>query len=91
MRAIERQQTMIIAIIMVLIQVLILKNLRKVKMRIQQQDHPSKSVIQYFGSPTGPVILAGNAITAEILKSYLASDDRYQVVGLTVDDEYVDK
>lgn len=37
------------------------------------------------------IILAGNAITAEILYGYLARDDRYEVVGLTVDDEYVDK
>lgn len=35
------------------------------------------------------VILAGNATTADILYSYLAQDDRYQVVGLTVDDEYL--
>lgn len=35
------------------------------------------------------IILAGNAITADILNCYLAQDDRYQVIGLTVDDEYV--
>lgn len=35
------------------------------------------------------VILAGNAITAEILYSYLRSDSRYEVAGLTVDDEFV--
>jgi sugar O-acyltransferase (sialic acid O-acetyltransferase NeuD family) len=35
------------------------------------------------------IILAGNAITADILNSYLLQDDRYQVVALTVDDEYV--
>jgi len=35
------------------------------------------------------VIFAGNAVTADILNSYLAQDDRYQVVGLTVTDEYV--
>jgi sugar O-acyltransferase (sialic acid O-acetyltransferase NeuD family) len=35
------------------------------------------------------IVLAGNAITARILASYLARDDRYRVVGLTVDDEYV--
>ncbi|RUR08741.1 acetyltransferase [Legionella sp. km772] len=34
------------------------------------------------------VILAGNAITAEILYNYLLQDKRYQVMGLTVDDEY---
>ena len=37
------------------------------------------------------VILAGNAVTAEILNSYLDGDARYQVVGVTVDDEYVDQ
>lgn len=37
------------------------------------------------------IILAGNAITADILNCYLAQDDRYQVIGLTVDDEYVEK
>jgi sugar O-acyltransferase (sialic acid O-acetyltransferase NeuD family) len=37
------------------------------------------------------VILAGNATTADILNSYLALDDRYEVVGLTVDDNYVDQ
>lgn len=35
------------------------------------------------------IILAGNAITADILNCYLARDDRYQVIGLTVDDEFV--
>ena len=34
------------------------------------------------------VILAGNAITADILNSFLKQDPRYQVVALTVDDEY---
>lgn len=37
------------------------------------------------------VILAGNAITADILYSYLKSDNRYTVVGLTVDDEYLNQ
>ena len=37
------------------------------------------------------VILAGNATTADILNAYLARDDRYNVVGLTVDDDYVDQ
>lgn len=37
------------------------------------------------------VVLAGNAITADILLSYLKRDARYEVVGLTVDDDYVDK
>lgn len=37
------------------------------------------------------IILAGNAITADILNCYLAQDDRYQVVGLTVDDDYVER
>ena len=35
------------------------------------------------------IILAGNAITADILNCYLAQDDRYRVMGLTVDDEFV--
>jgi sugar O-acyltransferase (sialic acid O-acetyltransferase NeuD family) len=35
------------------------------------------------------IIFAGNAITADILNCYLAQDDRYQVIGLTVDDEFV--
>ncbi|HRD69439.1 MAG TPA: acetyltransferase [Legionella sp.] len=36
------------------------------------------------------IILAGNAITAEILTEYLKQDNRYNVVALTVDDEYAD-
>jgi sugar O-acyltransferase (sialic acid O-acetyltransferase NeuD family) len=36
------------------------------------------------------VVLAGNAITADILYSYLKYDNRYEVVGIVVDDEYVD-
>jgi sugar O-acyltransferase (sialic acid O-acetyltransferase NeuD family) len=35
------------------------------------------------------IVLAGNAITADILNCYLAQDDRYQVIGLAVDDEFV--
>lgn len=35
------------------------------------------------------VLLAGNAITAEVLLTYLRQDTRYEIVGLTVDDEYV--
>ncbi len=35
------------------------------------------------------IILAGNAVTAEILHAYLQDDHRYQVVGTTVDDPYV--
>ncbi len=35
------------------------------------------------------IILVGNAITAQILYSYLGSDPRYRVVGITVDDEFV--
>lgn len=35
------------------------------------------------------VILAGNAITAQILHAYLASDFRYAVAGATVDDQFV--
>ena len=37
------------------------------------------------------IILAGNAITADILNAYLAQDPRYRVVALTVDDEYADQ
>ena len=37
------------------------------------------------------IILAGNAITAQILHSYLVADPRYSVVGVTVDDEFVSK
>lgn len=37
------------------------------------------------------VILAGNAITADILNCYLTRDCRYQVLGLTVDDEFLQK
>ena len=36
------------------------------------------------------VILAGNAVTAEILHAYLAADARYTVVGAVVDDAYVE-
>lgn len=35
------------------------------------------------------IILAGNAITADILYSYLVDDSRYEVLGLTVDDEFL--
>lgn len=35
------------------------------------------------------ILLAGNAITAEILCAYLKQDARYEVVGFTVDDEFV--
>jgi sugar O-acyltransferase (sialic acid O-acetyltransferase NeuD family) len=35
------------------------------------------------------IVLAGNAITADILNSYLTQDERYQVIGLTVDDEFI--
>jgi sugar O-acyltransferase (sialic acid O-acetyltransferase NeuD family) len=37
------------------------------------------------------IILAGNAITADILNSYLTQDHRYQVIGLTVDDEFLER
>lgn len=37
------------------------------------------------------LVLAGNAVTAEILLGYLARDPRYEVAGLVVDDAYVDK
>jgi sugar O-acyltransferase (sialic acid O-acetyltransferase NeuD family) len=35
------------------------------------------------------ILLAGNAITAEILFAYLRQDARYEVAGFTVDDEFV--
>jgi sugar O-acyltransferase (sialic acid O-acetyltransferase NeuD family) len=35
------------------------------------------------------IILAGNAITADILYSYISADSRYEVIGLTVDDEFL--
>lgn len=35
------------------------------------------------------IVLAGNAITAEILSAYLQHDSRYQVVAATVDDDFV--
>ncbi|EHP40427.1 acyltransferase [Cupriavidus basilensis OR16] len=35
------------------------------------------------------IVLVGNAITASILNSYLRGDSRYEVVGFTVDDEFV--
>ncbi|MEM5770042.1 MAG: hypothetical protein AAGU32_17410, partial [Bacillota bacterium] len=35
------------------------------------------------------VILAGNAITADILHAYLEHDSRYRVVAATVDDEFL--
>jgi sugar O-acyltransferase (sialic acid O-acetyltransferase NeuD family) len=36
------------------------------------------------------IILAGNATTADILWGYLKQDERYQVIALTVDDEYLE-
>ena len=35
------------------------------------------------------IVLAGNAITAQILHTYLASDSRYELAALTVDDAFV--
>lgn len=35
------------------------------------------------------ILLAGNAIAANILYGYLAKDSRYQVMGLTVEDDFV--
>ena len=35
------------------------------------------------------IILAGNAITANILYAYLRTDARYEVLGLTVDDQFL--
>jgi len=36
------------------------------------------------------IILAGNALTAQVLHGYLIKDGRYQIAGLTVDDQFVD-
>ncbi|WP_454781355.1 acetyltransferase [Legionella sp. WA2022007384] len=36
------------------------------------------------------IIFAGNAITANILHGYLSQDARYEIVGLTVDDEFIE-
>lgn len=41
-------------------------------------------------TPAKRIVLAGNAVTAEILHRYLAADPRYTVVGLTVDDAYLE-
>lgn len=35
------------------------------------------------------IVLAGNATTAEILYGYLERDQRYRVIGMTVDDDFV--
>lgn len=37
------------------------------------------------------IVLAGNAVTAEILYRYLMGDPRYRVAGVTVDDAYLDQ
>ncbi len=37
------------------------------------------------------IILAGNAVTAEILYGYLSADPRYQIIALTVDDEFIEQ
>ena len=37
------------------------------------------------------IILAGNAVTSNIILGYLKSDTRYNVVATVVDDKYVDK
>ncbi len=37
------------------------------------------------------IVLAGNAVTAEILYRYLLADARYEVAGFMVDDAYVDR
>lgn len=37
------------------------------------------------------ILVAGNAITAEIICAYLSQDARYQVAGLTVDDAFAAK
>jgi sugar O-acyltransferase (sialic acid O-acetyltransferase NeuD family) len=38
---------------------------------------------------TQKIVIAGNAITAEILFTYLCRDARYEVAGFTVDDDFV--
>jgi sugar O-acyltransferase (sialic acid O-acetyltransferase NeuD family) len=38
---------------------------------------------------TQKIILAGNAITAEVLFAYLRRDARYEIAGFIVDDEFV--
>jgi acetyltransferase-like isoleucine patch superfamily enzyme len=37
------------------------------------------------------VLLFGNSITAEILIDYISQDERYEICGLVVEDEFVDK
>lgn len=37
------------------------------------------------------ILLVGNGVTSEILYEYLSSDPRYEIAGLTVDDEFLDK
>ena len=37
------------------------------------------------------ILLAGNAVTADILCAYLRLDSRYEVAALTVDDEFVEQ
>lgn len=37
------------------------------------------------------VLFAGNSIAAEILYGFIANDSRYQIMGLTVDDDYVEQ
>ena len=36
------------------------------------------------------IVMAGNAITAQIMAGYLAADPRYEMAAFTVDDAYVD-
>jgi sugar O-acyltransferase (sialic acid O-acetyltransferase NeuD family) len=37
------------------------------------------------------IVLAGNAVTAEILYAYLHRDNRYEITGLTVDDDFLEQ
>jgi len=37
------------------------------------------------------IIIAGNAITAEILSVYIENDPRYEICGFAVDDEFIDQ
>ena len=43
------------------------------------------------GSKMKKILIAGNAVTADIINQYLISDNRYSLVGLCVDDDFVFK
>ena len=50
---------------------------------------PCATTILDKGIKLTKIILAGNAITAEIILAYLRQDTRYHVVATTVDDDFV--